>query len=1010
MDKKHAREQVRAQIAAPRLYKVFNIAFAVVFFAVVLLAILMNPQVTYYFTWYWLLAALAAGMAVSLGVSRLFMLVRTTPKKNAEILTVAGLMVLMGLLQAYVIWGLLPRPATLDDFGMVYSSAADYALNGTLPGDYLLINPTHTGTYTLLAGLFSLLAQFGLTDFTLPAAILNVLAVDGAVLLLYFCGRRLWSARRAIFLLVVAVVTVPLLLYSPVAYSTTLALPFVTGTLLLWLKARAAWRQGSLRGAVVRFCVLSALAGAGALLKATVLIVWIAVVLDLLFLLSGKGRLRLLLAGLGCAALIFVGGSIGLRYTPLMPWYQDEGFPLRGFVMMGLDGHGGYSAEDVEAVMAQEGGRARVTFINAEIVQRLGDMGFGGVLEHLGFKIGYTYGDGTDGAAQVLEDNAGRWSSLHELARPQGSYFGIMAYLAFGMQAAMLAWAAVGTIKSVVRKNDALTFARVALFGLFLFLLVWKASPGELVPFLPLLMLCAMEASPMKALVMPPQEGTARPVPAQPKAGLAPESEQIAAEQPVPEIEPVVAEQAVPDDWPEYPEEPAPQPAVEPVVLPAYYEHVQPEHVQPAEILPVQDAHRTPTEGGWVSGLGEEYRITNEDVGLEATQSLPAVTAVPDDEPVEYGTDELEQWPEPEFPPADMVPPETDQESEKTELSGVESDMPLQSAEALIPGETGQPGEIEAKPEPVPEPVTEPEEKLPRWQLLSVAASAAPDPVPVRAEAEKKPEAPPLEAQVVKPAPVPAEPMETTASILPIIEKAPVENPADRTASYSVEAIHDALEAELTLREVLREVLPKKPIDPAADPYAPPKIGSWDPARPLPVIDDEVSQILAEISAGKRRNAEAPMQHPAAAVPSAPVAAPLPQSPAAPQATLPGQAAAEAMPQALAALKNKRFDDIEDFDISALLTNRTLAGEHILPDRDEPAADTLQQQVEAGLVQHPLAAGNITPPGARGTEVWNAKYNAWQDYRAPMWPSAPGKWEKAPTLPVSPEPGGWPAL
>ncbi|MDL2327790.1 hypothetical protein LJC64_03955, partial [Ruminococcaceae bacterium OttesenSCG-928-A11] len=400
MDKKHTREQVRAQISAPVLYRVFNIAFAVVFFAVVVLAVFMNPNVAYYYLWYGLLGALAAGAVVAFGASRLFMLIKKTPKKGTEIAVVAGLMVLLGLVQAYFIWGLLPQPAALDDFGAVYTSAADYALGGGLPGDYFLVNPTHTGTYTLLAGFFSLLAQFGVTDFALPSAILNALAIDGAVLMLYFCGRRLWSSRRAIFLLAVAAGSVPLLLYTPVAYSYTLALPFVTGILLLWLKARAAWRGGSLRGAVVRFCVLSALAGAGALLKATVLVIWLAVVLDLLLLLSGKGRLRLLLAGLGCTALIFVGGTIGLRHTPLMPAYdQNDGFPLRGFVLMGLDGDGGYSAEDLELVMAQEGSRARATFINAEIAQRLGDLGFGGVMEHLGYKIGYTFGDGTGGAA-----------------------------------------------------------------------------------------------------------------------------------------------------------------------------------------------------------------------------------------------------------------------------------------------------------------------------------------------------------------------------------------------------------------------------------------------------------------------------------------------------------------------------------------------------------------------------------------------------------------------------------
>ncbi|MDL2327763.1 hypothetical protein LJC64_03810, partial [Ruminococcaceae bacterium OttesenSCG-928-A11] len=539
-------------------------------------------------------------------------------------------------------------------------------------------------------------------------------------------------------------------------------------------------------------------------------------------------------------------------------------------------------------------------------------------------------------------------------------------------------------------------------------------------------------------------------------------------------------------------------------------------------------------------GLGEEYLISSADVGLETTQPLPVLTAngmvteqpvetTPAAEPVEYDAEEIEHWPEPQFPPVDAVPLQSAEEEapdvpgtpdepsqpeappaaeapelpdEELETAAQEPELPEEepvptAPEPELPEGEAEPAvqELEANPAEVPEAAEPPviEAVQPQWKTLSGSADDAETPAaeeeprsaepaipdepvqavanelepqpaepdvpaladepaeanttaieappdepvqPEAAEPEAQPEAvepksaePPAaapeaeepipiestESMAEEPAPVAAqaepmsEPNAPSEPDIPEVTTETVSNPpelpeTDKTKPdpYSVESISDALEAELTLREVLREVLPpKKPLAPGEDPRAPAKLGSWDPARPLPVIDDEISQILSEISASKRQGAPpAPgLVAPAAPPVAAAVTPPPPPKPAAKPHKTPEAAPQTLWEGGLEALRDKHFDDIEDFDISVLLTGKPMSSERILPDADKAEQDTLQQQVEAGLVQHPLAEGKSASAGGRGTEVWNAKYNTWQDYKAPMWPSAPGKWEKAPSVP-----------
>ncbi|MDL2219516.1 hypothetical protein LJC04_04150, partial [Ruminococcaceae bacterium OttesenSCG-928-O06] len=428
------------------------------------------------------------------------------------------------------------------------------------------------GMYTLLCGFFSLLQVVGITDFTLPAMVLNIVAMDAAVVMLYFCGRRLFGVKKALFLLVACVFTLPFTLYVPILYTHTLMMPFVVGVALLWIGARSHWRRGESGKVFRNFCILSALAAVGALIKLTVLIIWIAVALDLLILLCGKGRLRVLLAGLAVLAAVYVGGSFGMRALPMAPAIsREDGIPPQAWVLLGLENEGGFSEGDFAAILEHEGREERTAYVNRELKNRLEALGPVGIALHLGEKIGYTYGDGTLGAPAQLAKTPVQAGMAQSYFLPTANGYVLVGYASFALLAATLFWMAVAGAKALYRKNDALTFGRIALFGLALFLLVWKTAPAELVGFMPLFLLCAVEAAPVPLLAL--QKQRAR------------EDAQSMALFDVQDFAPV----PLPEE-----EAPAPPPAEEPLILDDQPLQTLFPAQQDEEDLPLLDSQDTP--------------------------------------------------------------------------------------------------------------------------------------------------------------------------------------------------------------------------------------------------------------------------------------------------------------------------------------------------------------------------------------------------------------------------------
>lgn len=496
MDAKSKSELARGKIGGALPYKVINYAFAVVFFAGVLLAVVWSPAGRLNPNWMWTLLAAWLGIAVSLVISRLFYQIKA-PSEVVLTLAAGAVFVLILVAQVYIGSVLLPQMYSASAFGPVFAAAENYVLNGVRSSNYFLLNPGDAGLYTIVRLYMAFLHLFGVSSFGLPMMILNMVAINGAILLLFFCVYKVFGSGKALFALVICLFTSPFILYVPFCTAEVLALPIPIGMALLWIRARHHWREGNFKQALIRFCILSALAGFGGLLRVTVLLVWAAIALDLLLLLRGKGRLMVLAAGAVCAAVLFFGLGFLMRHNRAMPVaLPEDGMPTSVNIMMGLKGNGAFNQREFNAVAAIEGKTQRAAYIDEQISATLAEYGAGGMMKHLASKLSYTFGQVTYGASSEIAAHALEDNLVARLFASTGQSYAGFSYVAFAILAAVVFWLATSAVRAVRRKNNSLTFVRLGMLCVLVFQMIFDVRGRYMVCFVPLMIMGAIETMP----------------------------------------------------------------------------------------------------------------------------------------------------------------------------------------------------------------------------------------------------------------------------------------------------------------------------------------------------------------------------------------------------------------------------------------------------------------------------------------------------------------------------------
>ncbi|MDD3430363.1 MAG: hypothetical protein PHG02_10215, partial [Oscillospiraceae bacterium] len=189
-----------------------------------------------------------------------------------------------------------------------------------------------------------------------------------------------------------------------------------------------------------------------------------------------------------------------------------------------------YNQADYEYTTSFTGRAARIAANKAEIANRVKAYGFFGMANHLQQKTVRTFGSGNADTATYLNLLPKRQTFLHQICLQDGAYYNVYDYLCQGYWLALivLCLAATGCVCSqkgaegytlgikqgqgptavFLCNKDTLAVGKAfyafapaaAVFGLYLFYLVWEASQRYTLSFIPMFIIIAVCGLPVLAV------------------------------------------------------------------------------------------------------------------------------------------------------------------------------------------------------------------------------------------------------------------------------------------------------------------------------------------------------------------------------------------------------------------------------------------------------------------------------------------------------------------------------
>ena len=504
-----------AEKTASVFHRSFFVIFILLFFLSILAGYLCSAIVgelgTLELPWYrvilrYLLLLLSFGVIAAvlihayrlLNTDRFACLDRRRANTRLIFITV-GLMLLVQLTCAYFL-----RMHPVTDVRSVEVYAKEIAVSGSLnclnedlTSDYYIVRYQNNLPYLfLVTGIYRLTYLLTGTLSRVPILILNTLALNASVLMTVLTARRLFGERKAIFTLLLCVLFTPYYTYAAYYYTDSFALPLVTGAVYTLVIAL----QSATRGKKLGFLLLSGLqCGVGFEIKATVAILLVAAALYCLLQYGIKRALKMIAPLLLGFAVVFASYSGVMRaIQPIDPAVSDSRqYPLTHWVMMGLGNDeeplGGYSYADSVLTGEQETKAEKIALNLKEIRSRIAKMGVFGMIFHLGLKSVWSWMDGTYYISYYLRDFC-QWTPLHSLVLYEGRYRFFYYAAASGLQLFLLLMMAYSALDACRKKRIDLTlFFRLAVIGLWLFLLIWETNSRYPFQFTPLYLMLAAD-------------------------------------------------------------------------------------------------------------------------------------------------------------------------------------------------------------------------------------------------------------------------------------------------------------------------------------------------------------------------------------------------------------------------------------------------------------------------------------------------------------------------------------
>ncbi len=379
------------------------------------------------------------------------------------------------------------------DMGVVFNAAQYYVANDTFDMgkyDYFLWFPNNSPLYNIFIFLFKIFAVLGITNVQLALNIFNAGLLLASAWFIektvqVFAGKEYTGTG-----IMMCVALCPFSLYAVLAYTDTFSMIFLSAALYFYVCAVK--NKGNRYINLIMFSLLVAF---GASMKVSVLVLAIAALIDIML---KSENIRQTTVSFVLVATISFGGFTGFKYahehSPFLPKYDyNLTIPYTHWVMMGLNGLGGYCDDDYQLITLKQPDVASRQKANIEeIKNRISNKGPVGMVYHIINKLSYIYSDGTFTACYKLDRSAVSASPLHAYVIYLGAKFYYLGYFSLSLFMAMLSMIAAGIFKSIRKRDTSAVMPAISLVGVTIFLLLWEARARYILNFLPLFILMAV--------------------------------------------------------------------------------------------------------------------------------------------------------------------------------------------------------------------------------------------------------------------------------------------------------------------------------------------------------------------------------------------------------------------------------------------------------------------------------------------------------------------------------------
>ncbi len=355
--------------------------------------------------------------------------------------------------------------------------------------------------YRTLFGVFDFFSVDRATGLTL----LNLFAVDAALVLAFAAAKRLYSGLTALAVAVFAFLVLGFSTWILVPYSDTLSMPFVAGAFFAYTVCISATKRRTRMGMAA---VMGLLLAIGILIKPTVAVLGIAILLVLCIELLGSAKRKQILAIMAVVVLVGAGVLGGIRLAlekqQELAITPNISVPMEHFMAMGLveKGQGNtrlfgswHEAEVLETWVLPSTEEMRE--MNREKWKsRLAEMGPGGYTRYLWDKLRWISLDGTffwggEGTNTEFENQI---DPLAKWVYPTGQYYQQYRYGPQAIWICVILFSLVPAAADVIRRRTPAgpqVVLQLAILGLLCFILLFEGRSRYLINFLPLFCILA---------------------------------------------------------------------------------------------------------------------------------------------------------------------------------------------------------------------------------------------------------------------------------------------------------------------------------------------------------------------------------------------------------------------------------------------------------------------------------------------------------------------------------------